>query len=300
MPSRRHFLATSLAAGITSLTPAFGSQPDVRNPLCVFTKPFNSLTFEQLAAKTAELGFQGIEAPIRKGGHIETEAVPDRLPELAQALKAQGLKITVMTSDINDPNDPLTERVLQTAAAHGVRYYRMKYFKYDESQPIVPQIDRWRSQLKDLAALNRQLGITAVYQNHAGRNYFGAPVWDLHRALDGIDPTQVGVAYDIRHATVEAGMSWPVGFQLIRPHVQVVYVKDFVWGETRPENVPLGQGRVDSKFFRMLAESKFEGPISLHEEYLDHNDPDLVPKHWDAIQADLQTLRTWLSRRILQ
>lgn len=294
MPSRRQFLAASLAAGCTSLVPALASEASRSNPLCVFTKPFNSLSFEQLAAKTAELGFQGIEAPIRKGGHIETEAVPDRLPELAQALKARGLKITVMTSDINDASDPLTEKVLRTAAAEGVQYYRMKYFKYDSAKPIVTQIDHWRSQLQDLAALNKQLGITAVYQNHAGRDYFGAPVWDLHRALDGIDPTHVGVAYDIRHATVEAGMSWPVGFQLIRPHVQVVYVKDFVWGETRPENVPLGQGRVDSKFFQMLAKSEFEGPISLHEEYLDHTVPDLVPQHWDAIQADLQTLKSWL------
>ncbi len=170
----------------------------------------------------------------------------------------------------------------------------MQYFKYDESKSITKQIDEWRMKMKDLAALNKQLGITAVYQNHAGRNYFGAPIWDLHRGLDGIDPKQVGVAYDIRHATVEAGMSWPIGFHLIRPHIQVVYVKDFTWGKTRPTNVPLGDGRVDSKFFRMLARTDFRGPISLHEEYIDHRKPELVPEHWEAIRKDLKTLKSWV------
>lgn len=296
MPTRRAFLAASAAAGLpTALSGLADPTARLPNPLCVFTKPFNSLTFDQLAEQTAALGCAGIEAPIRKGGHIEPVAVPDRLPELHTALKKQGLEITVMTSDVNDAADALTESVLRAAVSAGVRYYRLKYFKYDGSRPIITQIDEWRARLKDLAALNRELGITAVYQNHAGRGYFGSMIWDLHRALDGIEPNEIGVAYDIRHATAEAGMSWPIGYQLIRPHVQVVYVKDFVWGERRPTNVPLGKGRVDSKFFRMLADSKFSGPISLHEEYLDHTDPALVPKHWDAIAGDLKTLQTWLS-----
>ncbi|APZ96939.1 Xylose isomerase-like TIM barrel [Fuerstiella marisgermanici] len=295
MPTRRTFLAASAAAAFASSKLAADESSAAKaNQICVFTKPFNSLTFDELATQTANIGFNGIEAPIRPGGHIEPEAVPDKLPQLVAALEKQNQKLTVLTSNINDPSDPLSEAVLRTAAKLGIRYYRMQYFKYDESKSITKQIDEWRMKMKDLAALNKQLGITAVYQNHAGRNYFGAPIWDLHRGLDGIDPTQVGVAYDIRHATVEAGMSWPIGFHLIRPHIQVVYVKDFTWGEARPTNVPLGDGRVDSKFFRMLARTDFRGPVSLHEEYIDHRKPELVPEHWEAIRKDLKTLKSWL------
>lgn len=295
MPTRRTFLTASLAAALSSGSAAGLSSTRVRRgPICVFTKPFNSLTFEQLAEKVAALGFDGIEAPVRAGGHIEPADVPDRLPELIQALSARQLRMTVMTTDINDPRDPLTETVLRTAAGLGVRHYRMKYFRYDESKSITGQIDEWKAQLTDLAAMNKELGITAVYQNHAGRNVFGASIWDLHRALDGIAPQQVGVAYDIRHATVEGGMSWPVGFRLIQPHIQAVYVKDFVWGDSKPTNVPLGRGRVSPEFFRMFAEPGFAGPISLHEEYLDHRDPALVPKHLEAIDRDFQTLKSWL------
>ena len=288
---RRDFLcaaASGVAATALSRVSAADSAP---HSICVFTKPFQSLSFDELADRIAELGCDGIEAPIRDGGHIEPAQVPDELPKMVEALRKRDLEITVMTSSVNDPNDPLTERVLRTAAELGIRRYRMKYLKYDFDRPILKQLDEWRPRLRDLAAMNKEIGITAVYQNHAGRNYLGAPIWDLRRVLDGIAVNEIGVAYDIRHATVEGGMSWPVTFHMIRPHIETVYVKDFRWGDGKPKNVPLGEGQISKDFFRMLAKSDFDGPISLHEEYLNHRDPKLVPEHLAAIRRDLATLR---------
>lgn len=295
---RRDFLVAagcSLASASFAGTTAIAADSPSKNSICVFTKPFNSLTFDELADRIAELGFDGIEAPIRKGGHIEPEAVPDELPKLVEALRKRNLEITVMTSDINDPNDPLTEKVLKTASKLGIRRYRMKYFKYDFDQPILKQINEWRPQIEDLAALNRELKVTALYQNHAGRNYLGAPLWDLSKLLQGISVDEIGVAYDIRHATAEGGMSWPVTYHMIRPHIDTVYVKDFVWNDgVRPVNVPLGEGRIDDDFFKLLRKSDFNGPISLHEEYLDHRKPELVPDHLSAIKRDFAVLKKML------
>ena len=295
---RRDFLVAagcSLASASFAGTTAIAADSPSKNSICVFTKPFNSLTFDELADRIAELGFDGIEAPIRKGGHIEPEAVPDELPKLVEALRKRNLEITVMTSDINDPNDPLTEKVLKTASKLGIRRYRMKYFNYDFDQPILKQINKWRPQIEDLAALNRDLKVTALYQNHAGRNYLGAPLWDLSKLLQGISVDEIGVAYDIRHATAEGGMSWPVTYHMIRPHIDTVYVKDFVWNDgVRPVNVPLGEGRIDDDFFKLLRKSDFNGPISLHEEYLDHRKPELVPDHLSAIKRDFAVLKKML------
>lgn len=295
---RRDFLVAagcSLASASFAGTTAIAADSPSKNSICVFTKPFNSLTFDELADRIAELGFDGIEAPIRKGGHIEPEAVPDELPKLVEALRKRNLEITVMTSDINDPNDPLTEKVLKTASKLGIRRYRMKYFKYDFDKPILKQINKWRPQIEDLAALNRELKVTALYQNHAGRNYLGAPLWDLSKLLQGISVDEIGVAYDIRHATAEGGMSWPVTYHMIRPHIDTVYVKDFVWNDgVRPVNVPLGEGRIDDDFFKLLRKSGFNGPISLHEEYLDHRKPELVPDHLSAIKRDFAVLKKML------
>ena len=292
--SRREALLVAASAIASSRLARAGTDNQPRQPICVFTKPFNSLSFDELADRVAELGFDGIEAPIRQGGHIEPVEVEDRLPALVESLRKRDLEITVMTSDINDPADPLTERVLRTAAALGIQRYRMKYLAYDLQQSVTEQLNEWRPRFHDLAAMNHELGIRAVYQNHAGGRQLGAALWDLPRVLEGISVDQIGVAYDIRHATVEGGVSWPITFNMIRPHIDTVYVKDFRWSEGRPQNVPLGEGQISPQFFQVLADSGFRGPISLHEEYLDHRKPELVPEHLAAMRQDLETLNGWL------
>lgn len=296
IPRRNFLLAAgcSLASASIANTRVTAADALTKNSICVFTKPFNSLTFDELADRIAELGFDGVEAPIREGGHIEPVNVPEELPKLVEALRKRDLDVTVMTSSINDPDDPLTVKVLKTASELGIRRYRMKYFKYDFNTSILKQLDDWRSRVEDLAAMNKEFGITAIYQNHAGRNYVGASLWDLRRLLEGISVNEIGVAYDIRHATVEAGMSWPVTFHMIRPHIDTVYVKDFTWDGAKPKNVPLGEGRISADFFDMLKKSEFSGPVSLHEEYLDHRKPELVPTHLAAIKKDFATLKKLL------
>ena len=294
--NRRQAILTAASAVVTTRIVRAATETAPRQPICVFTKPFNSLSFDTLADRIAELGFDGIEAPIRKGGHVEPTAVEDELPKLVEALRKRDLEVTVMASDINNPNDPVAAKVLRTAAALGIRRYRMKYLAYDLKRPVVEQLDEWRPRFRDLAAMNHDLGIRAVYQNHASGKMLGAALWDLKHVLEGIPVDRIGVAYDVRHATVEGGMSWPITFNVIRPHVDTVYVKDFCWVGKQVQNVPLGEGQVNPKFFRMLADSGFAGPISLHEEYLDHRKPELVPQHLAAIEQDLATLKAWLSQ----
>jgi len=266
--------------------------------ICVFTKPFVSLGFDELSDRIAELGFDGIEAPIRKGGHVEPAKVADELPRLVEALKQRQLEISVMASDINDASDPMTRQTLEAASELGIKQYRMKYLKYDLKKSVSSQIEEWKSQLRDLAALNRELGIQAVYQNHAGANNLGAPIWDLTLALEGINPLEIGVAYDIRHAVVEGAMSWKISHNAIQEKIASIYVKDFTWENGKLKNVPLGDGHVPREFFQILkkdiASGRFAGPISLHEEYLDHRKPELIPQHLKAIKQDVATLRKWI------
>ena len=295
MTNRRQFLAASAAASFAAGRGLLAAESKRDNKVCVFTKPFNSLSFDELADKIAELGFDGIEAPIRSGGHIEPAQAEDRLPELVEALAKRDLEITVMTSDVNDPKDPMTQRVLRTAATLGIKRYRMKYVRYDPNQPIRKQLQNWNAQFKDLAAINHDFGIRGLYQNHAGAKNLGGALWDIREVLKGIPVADLAVAYDIRHAMVEGGQSWPVTFRMIQPHIDSVYVKDYAWEGTKVKNVPLGEGHVRGEFFKMLDDIGFGGPISLHEEYLDHKNPELVPDHWAAIKKDLATLDRWLN-----
>ncbi len=300
--NRRQFVGMSAAAaGLIGSTPILGASTvrslttkKSQHSICCFTKPLQHLSYEAAAEKVAEFGFDGVEATIRKGGQVEPSRIEEDLPKYVAALKKNGLDCTVMTSDVNRVDQPETERVLRTAADLGIKRYRMAYYKYDLKKPVGPQLAEIQPQLAKLAELNRKLGIQAVYQNHSGEKYVGAPIWDVYWLVKDLDPNEISLAYDIRHATAEGGNSWPISFNLVQSHLGVVYIKDFQWIEGKVVNVPLGTGLVKDKFYALLAESKFRGPISLHMEYVDHRDPTLTQKSLQSIDQDMKVLQKLL------
>ena len=74
---RRTFVAGALATASAAAMPASLSQAaddkTDRFQFCAFEKFIQDLSYDQLGETIAELGFHGIEATVRKGGHIEPE-----------------------------------------------------------------------------------------------------------------------------------------------------------------------------------------------------------------------------------
>lgn len=267
-----------------------------RFEFCTFTKPLQHLSYAGMSDKISEMGFDGIEGPVRPGGHVLPERVEEDLPKMVEALKANDLKLSLMTSGINEVSgEQHTEAVLRTAASLGVKRFRMAYYKYDLKKPIAPQLDEFRARLKDLVALTSEIGIKPVYQNHSGRNYFGGPIWDLAEVLSDFDPKDIGVAFDIGHATVEGAKAWPLNFARVREHIDTIYVKEPSWNNNELGWGPVGEGAVDKSFFDLVKTLEFDGPVSLHVEYLGHKDPEVVPAVLEAIQKDFATLKSLLA-----
>jgi sugar phosphate isomerase/epimerase len=299
MLRRREFLQQSAAAGAAAWLAA--SQTALAAPatdaagrfqFCAFTKFLQSLSFDELAATVADAGFRGVEAPVRGNGHFSMEQAPDKLPELVEALRGRDVEVTIMCTDLVRADQPGAEACLRTAKDLGIRRYRMGFYSYDLKNPVLAQLAEIGPALKDVAAMNRELGMQAVYQNHSGADMVGAAVWDIFRLIEPIDPAEVALAFDIRHATIEGGLAWPAVFNAVRDHIGAVFVKDFQWQGRRAEHVPLGTGRVDKAFFKMLAESDFSGPISLHVEYLGDQD---AAANAAALKRDFATLRGWMN-----
>lgn len=292
---RRQFVQTLAMSGVALAAPlrsASAATPQAKNPICAFTKALQSMTFDELAQAIAQLGYDGVELAVRPNGHITPEKAGDQLPRLSDALAQHGLKLTIMASDITSLQQPHAMSVLRAASRAGVRTYRLGYYYYDLSQPIPQQLDSIKSSLRDVVAASNDLGLVPVYQNHSGTNMVGAPLWDLHEVMQDYTPDQVGIALDLAHMTVEGGVSWPVQYHLMRPHLRAVYVKDFVWKGQHVQWVPLGEGRVDPKLFDWLRESGFDGPISLHVEYLEEQDgAQATARFLKEFKHDLKTLR---------
>jgi sugar phosphate isomerase/epimerase len=291
---RRDFLRESVAivaalgAGRLSAAATGGG---ARNPICVFIKFVQSLSYDELADAVAEMKADGIEATVRKGGYIPPERAADELPKLVDALAKRNLKVTMITTDVLGVDDPNTRPVLETAAKLSIPMYRMGSYKYDLKRSVIDQLNAIGPALKELGALNAGLGIQAVYQNHSGADHVGATVWDIYSLIKDIPNEQLALAFDIRHATIEAGLSWPTLYNAMRARIATVYVKDFDWVGRSAEHVPLGKGRVDRSFFQRLLADGFAGPVSLHVEYLERGD---AQENLAALRRDLDVLRGWL------
>lgn len=301
MSDRRSFLkqAALLTGALATAAPASAAVALKPRPnkLCFFTKHLLGLSFEDIASLAAETGMDGIEAPIRPGGHVEPEKVEDELPKFVEALKKQGREITIMTSGINEVNaEQRTEKVLRTAAALGVKQYRMNYFKYDLTKPIWPQLDEIKAKIRDLVALSHEIGIQPLFQNHSGKDYVAAPVWDMYSIMREYPVEQFAFAFDILHATVEGGLSWPIEAALVADHYGAVYFKDFKWAGRKIETCPLGEGQVNPDFAKGLLKRGYKGVISLHLEYLkgDVKDKAYIKECRESHVRDLKVLKEWM------
>jgi len=295
--NRRDFLnATTLAMGAAATLPfslsAAPSQP-ARRVFCAFEKPLTFLSHDELADFMAEAGYDGIEAAVRPGGWVEPEKVEEDLPRLVDALKRRGLEITILTSGINRVDQPHAEKVLRTAAKLGIKRYRMLWYTYDLDKPVLAQVEALRPVLKDLVQLNREIGISGLYQNHSGPNMLGASIWDIYLLMKDYDPRHLGLAYDLRHSQVEAGACWSAQFHLAKSHIQAVCAKDFTWETAAAPGAPLGKGRVDKKVIGMLARAGFNGPYSVHVEYL-KGKPGRAECE-KAFSEDLKVLKNWIN-----
>jgi L-ribulose-5-phosphate 3-epimerase len=285
-PTRRDFISTLALAGAalplasgaaekksaTSQPAASAAKPAGPTTIHVFSKPMHTLSYAETAKLIADCGYGGIDYTVRKAqGHVLPEKVTEDLPRAIDAARTAGLKVEMITTDITSVRDPHAETLLRAAAKHGVKFYRLGNFNYDAKLGVIASLEKLQPTLKELAALNASLGLHGAIQNHAGTRV-GGPVWDLYHLLKDIDPRALGVQYDIRHATVEGGQSWPLALKLLAPWIRCTDMKDFKWiqspGKGVIENVPLGEGIVPlDAYFKLVKELGLGGPISMHLEY---------------------------------
>ncbi|HEV7993804.1 MAG TPA: TIM barrel protein [Gemmatimonadaceae bacterium] len=278
-PSRREFLARAAAAGLTvgvigprALLASDAVMRSAEPVIAVFSKHLQWLPFADVGPVVAESGFRAVDLTVRPDGHVLPERVEDDLPRAVETLRRSGLSVPLITTAITDARDPLSRRVLAAAKKAGVTHYRMGYWTYPKSPEPLQALRELTPRVRELAALNRELGIRGGYQNHVGTRV-GGSVWDLGVLLENVEADGLGVQYDIRHAVAEGGESWPVSLRMIAPHIDTIAIKDFRWdkrpnGRWQPLSVPMGEGMVDfDAYLRQLLARGPLPPATMHFEY---------------------------------
>jgi L-ribulose-5-phosphate 3-epimerase len=288
-------LSLSSAAAFSAPSPETSA-----SPIVVFSKVYQTLNlnFDEAADLTAEAGLDGIDCPVRPAGEVLPERVADDLPRYAAALRRRNLQLPLLTTALTGIASPQAETLVRTAKKIGVQYYRLGFIDRQKDVSMEQQAREVRAQLKDLAALNQQAGIGALLQNHspAGRTtYFGGDLRELELAVEGFDPAQIGIAFDIGHALVVHGDDWRVHFDRLKSHFKLAYVKDV---KRTGGWVPFGQGDIaGTGYFKLLKQMAYRAPISLHIEFdwTDQGKSKTRPALLKALRESSQTLRHWLT-----
>jgi sugar phosphate isomerase/epimerase len=256
-------------------------------------------TPDQMAQTLDEIGLD-LELTLRRQGHITPEKAPDELPVMAAALAKKNRKILWVAMDTVRPDEPHWEKALRVARQLGIPQYRHRGFQYARGKPLKEQIANFHSMAKEFAAANKEIGIQAVYQTHAGAQMAGSGAWDLDLILGDIDPKYFGVAFDTQHIMVEQGLAWPNAVQLLAPRTVALCVKSFKWEGDNKVEVPLGEGRVKKAIVdQVVAAHGGPLPICIHNEYWNGGKLEPVPfaargPIVAAFRHDAQVLREWL------
>ncbi len=300
--TRRGFLAGACALP-AALAAAGGLSPSraaKARPLCFFSKHLPELNWTDLARSTRDAGFDGIDLTVRKAGHVLPERAADDLPKAVAAIRAEGMDVPMITTDALSAT-PVARGVFSTAGKLAIPFLKPGYYYY-RFVDIRRELDEVAVQFGELAQLGAQHGVQVGFHNHAG--YVGAPVWDVARFMDKLDPRWAGYYFDACHAVAEGGdAGWKIAALLAAPRIKMIAIKDFYWEKSatkgwQPRMCPLGEGMVPwVDFFKILAQAGFGGPISLHLEY-DIPGPTAVARRDNTLAAarrDLQFLRARLN-----
>lgn len=266
MRRREFVIATAASAATARALPAAASREPV---FCFFSKHLPELGYDQLGRALKDAGFDGVDLTVRKGGHVIPERVREDLPRAIEAIQSHGLRVPMITTELTSPSDPTARPILETAAHLKIPCFKLGYWPYKGD--VFATLRNAGADLRGLVAMAKECGIVAGFHNHP-RNV-GLAFWDAHEIMRDLDPKWVGYYYDANNATEEGAIrGWEVGLRIASARLKMAACKDFYWersvGQSKPVECPLGEGVVNwPAVFKALVAAKFEGPISIHQEY---------------------------------
>lgn len=307
--SRRDFvLQTGVSLAAACLLPALarsesadtGASLSSRYPIAGFEKHFFEKYSPGELAKTYDEMDLDVELTLRPEGHIKPANAETELPAMVEALAARHRRVRVVATSFVRPDEAFLVKALRAARAAGIEYYRHRGFSYVPGKSVKAQVAEFKKMARDFAAISKEVGMTALYQNHAGEESVGAAIWDIDEMLDDIDPQQFGVALDTRHLMVELGRAWPTALRLISPRIRALYVKSFRWERDRTVETPLADGIVSVDIIKRVLAEHPSLPVCLHVEYLKLQPVAFADREAtvQAFKSDAQVLRRWLSASI--
>ena len=192
--SRREFLQSSAvvamagaiapAAWTAELVPAVARGP-FRGTLCLFSKAVPQLSWREMAQSAKQAGFGGIDLTVRYEGHVLPARAAEDLPKAVAAIRAEGLEVPMITTELLRADDPNALPILETAGKLSIPYLKPGYYHY-KFVNVLKEFQEAGRQFRGLVELAGKHKIQIGYHNHP--NYIGASIWDMASVIEPVDP----------------------------------------------------------------------------------------------------------------
>ncbi|MFH1571036.1 MAG: sugar phosphate isomerase/epimerase family protein [Gemmatimonadota bacterium] len=245
--------------------------------LILFSKMLKEKSIEELAELAGRLGLDGYDLAVRPEYPVNPDNAARALPQAARILRAAGLDIPMLTGnfDLLEPSHPTAEPILGAMDAADVRLVKLGYFKLDPAtMDYWAEVDRVRRIFEGWARLAEKHRVKVCYHTHSNR-CMGLNAGMLAHLIRGLDPRFIGAYLDTGHLVAE-GEEFAVAAAIVRPHLSIVSLKDFLLhrqekgghGSVQREVVEAGQGMVDwTAVFAELKRLGYRGPGTIHCEF---------------------------------
>lgn len=283
---RRSALKTLAAAAASQVV---GKAASPSPQIILYSQNLIQVEYPELGEVVKQLGFDGVDLTVMPGGHVEPRLANVDLVRAFEVMQGSGLSYPIITTALTSPMDRTAGPVLALSGMSRVAFFRPGYWAYGNAPNIMARVVEVQRDFAGLVNIGRQYGIAGAFHNLAG-DHVGASIWDLQKILEPLDPAWAGFYFDPCQATAEGGVSgWEISLRLALPRLKAVTIQDFYWekqdGKWQMVKCPLGQGMVDwPKFFRVLAQGNFTGPVTVDIAYPVKNMP-------SALSSELQFVR---------
>lgn len=204
----------------------------------LFTKRFEHLSLDELAATVAGLGLDGVDLTVRgaghnlpeaaagTAGHVSPERVQTDLPRAAETCRAHGLEIGWITTDITSAASPYAREVIAELSACGIPQFKLGYHHYEGFGQLRRQLDEMRRDLAGIEKLCLQYGVQAGVHVHAGY-CLSAEAMQVERLVADFDPAAIGIYADLGHMGLEGAYGgWVQSLDLISERLIMLSLKN--------------------------------------------------------------------------
>jgi L-ribulose-5-phosphate 3-epimerase len=240
-----------------------------RPMLCVYSGCFAKLPVALLPETVAGMGFEGVDLTVMPGGHVDPSKYMVQMDRAFQMFQDAALEVPMISTAYTSASQPYAYQVLYISAEFGARFCKLGAWPPSTAIPAA----LLRANLNQLAATSLQCRIASLIPNRAG-SYPGRSMTELEALMPAAGRAVLGYCFDPAQSVIESRSpnAWESELRTALPRLGAISLADAAIPNDQPAPCPLGEGVIDwKKFFSILKDANFRGPISIRQDYQPRN-----------------------------